>query len=109
VGQGQCKRNAGVLWALILLSISFVALLRGLRTLTGVKMLDGAIGVALGLFICANPAANAVNMLFFDRYALAQLRSDWSTIRWLTLNLLALLAGWMAIYVGITRLVDRAV
>jgi hypothetical protein len=105
VGQGQYKRNAGVLWALILVSIVHALLLRYVHTLTGITMLDGAIGVALGLYICAHPAANAVNTLFFERHLLRQIASDRATIRWLALNLMALLAGWMSIYIGLTRLV----
>lgn len=107
VGQGEHTRNAKVLWALIVLSLVYGALLRILGALTGIPMLDGGIGVALGLYICAHPAANAVNMLFFERHILRQIPSDWSTIRWLTLNLLVLLAGWSVIYAGLTRLVDR--
>ena len=108
VGQGQYKRNATVLWVLIVVSIAYGALLRQLRTLTGITMLDGGFGVGLGLYICAHPAAKAVNMLFFERHRLRQISSDWATIRWLALNLLTLLAGWVAIYIGITRLVVRA-
>jgi hypothetical protein len=83
-------------------------LLRYLHTLTGIAMLDGSIGVAIGLYICAHPAANAVNMLFFERDTLRQM-SEWSVVRWLALNLLVLLAGWMVVFVGLRRLLGRAV
>ena len=108
MGQGQHKRNTRVLWGLILLAIAYSSLLRYLHTLTGIAMLDGSIGVTLGLYICAHPAANAVNMLFFERDTLRQI-SEWSVVRWLTLNLLVLLAGWMVIFVGLLRLFDREV
>ena len=106
--QGGYRRNAKTLWGLILLAIAFSGLLRYLGALTGIALLDGGIGVALGLYICAHPAANAVNMLFFERDALRRISSEWSLVRWLALNLLTLLAGWMVIYVGIVRLVARA-
>ena len=64
-GQGQFKRNPRTLWVLVLAGIVYGSLLRYLRTLTGITMLDGGIGVALGLYICAHPAANAINLLFF--------------------------------------------
>jgi hypothetical protein len=108
MGQRQHKRNTRVLWGLILLAIAFGSSLRYLHTLTGIAMLDGSIGVALGLYICAHPAANAVNMLFFERDTLRQI-SEWSVVRWLALNLLVLLAGWMVIFVGLRQLVDRAI
>ena len=106
-GQRRHKRNTRVLWGLILLATTYWSLLRYLPTLIGIAMLDGGIGVALGLYICAHPAANGVNMLFFERDTLRRL-SEWSVVRWLALNLLVLLAGWMVIFVGIRRLVDRA-
>ena len=72
-------------------------------------MLDGSIGVALGLYICAHPAANAVDMLFFECDTLRQISSEWSVVRWRALKLLVLLAGWMVIFVGLRRFADRAI
>lgn len=109
MGQSRYKRNTTVLWGLILLAIAYGSLLRYLHTLTGTAMLDGSIGVALGLYICAHPAANGVKMLFFERDALRRISSEWSIVRWLALNLLVLLTGWMVIFVGLRRLVDGAV
>lgn len=34
--------------------------------------------------------------------------SEWSVVRWLALNLLVLLTGWMVIFLGLRRLVDEA-
>ena len=107
-GQRRYKRNTTVLWVMVLLALAYVGALRYLHTLTAVAMLDGGIGLALGLYICAHPAANAVNMLFFERDALRHI-TEWSLIRWLALNLLVLLAGWMVIFVALRRLVERAV
>ncbi len=105
MGQRRHKRNTRVLWGLILLAIVYIALLRYLHTLTGIAMLDGSIGVLLGLYICAHPAANAVNILFFERDTLRQI-SERSIVQWLVLNFMVLLAGWMVIFFGIIRLVD---
>ena len=102
--QRQHKRNTKALWGLILLAIAYGTLLRLLHTLTGSSLLDGIIGLVLGLYICAHPAANAVDMLFFERDMLRN-AADWSVVRWLGLNLLALLAGWMVVFLGITRLI----
>ena len=110
VGQGipgQSPRNAGVLLVLILVAGLYIALLRFLPNLTGRPVWDGVIGVALGLFICAHPAANAINALFFEREDLRQLSSDGPLMRWLALNLLVLLTGWMVVFAGIRRLVER--
>ncbi len=66
--------------------------------------LIGIIGVLLGLYICSQPAANAVDLLFFERGAVRRLAKDWSGMGWLMLNLLVLLAGWLVIVIGTTRL-----
>jgi hypothetical protein len=94
---------------LVVVAAIYFILLRVLPSLTGRPMLDGAIGVALGLYICAHPAANAVNMLFFERDVLRTIRSDGPMIRWLALNLFVLLVGWMVIFAGIRRLVEKPV
>jgi hypothetical protein len=106
-GWGRQRRNSVALWRLILLAIAYGLLLNTLQTLTGSATTVGTIGVALGLYICAHPAANAVNVLFFERDVLSCL-SEWSVVRWLALNLLVLLAGWMVIFLGLRRLVDEA-
>jgi hypothetical protein len=93
---------------MVLLAIAYTGWLRYLHTLTGTPMLDGSIGVTLGLCICSHPAANAVDLLFFERYNLRQISSEWSGVGWLALNVLVLLAGWVVIFIGLIRLVGRA-
>jgi hypothetical protein len=102
------RRNTGTLWGLLALAIAYSGLLRFLHALTGVAMLDGSIGVALGLYMCAHPAANAVNMLFFERDILQHL-SQRAVVGWLALNLLVLLAGWMVIFIGLRQLLNGRV
>lgn len=75
------------------------------RTLTGVPLLDGGIGVILGLYICSQPAANAVDMLF-ERGLLRRIGSEWLRAGWLALNLLVLALGWTVIVTGAMRFVD---
>ena len=105
---GQSPRHVGALWALICVAILYVSLLQFLPTLTGRTVWDGGIGVALGLFICAHPAPNAINLLVFERAAVQRVSSDVPLMRWLALNLLVLLVGWMVVFAGIRRLVEQA-
>jgi hypothetical protein len=106
--QHRRGRNTKALWGLMLIAVIYSSLLHYLHTLTGVKMLDGIISVLLGLYICSHPAANAVDLLFFERGALQQISSEWSGIGWLALNMLALLVGWIVIVIGATRLAGGA-
>jgi hypothetical protein len=95
------------LWALVLLGIAYSSLLYYQRTLTGTDKMDGVIGVLLGLYICSHPAANVVDMLFYGRGARRQFSSRRSAVFWLALNMLVLLTGWLAIFLGTTRLISK--
>jgi hypothetical protein len=101
------QRKVGVLCGLILVAMAYGGLRLWLPALTGNPLMDGAIGIVLGLYICSHPAANAVDLLFFRRYSLQQLASGRSGLGWLALNLLSLLMGWLMIATGAARLAAR--
>jgi hypothetical protein len=92
---------------LIFIAFIYMGLLSWMKTLTGYPLLDGVVGVLAGLYICSQPAANAVDLLFFQRFSIQQLTSGWPGLRWLTLNLLAFLMGWLMITTGAMRLAAR--
>jgi hypothetical protein len=104
--QHRRGHNTKTLWALFLLGIAYSSLLYYQRTLTDMNNVDGIIGVLLGLYICSHPAANVVDMLFFRRGGRRQFSSKRSTVLWLGLNMLVLLIGWLAIFIGTTRIVS---
>jgi hypothetical protein len=105
--QKEHQRKVAVLCGLILIAVVYGDLRLWLRALTGNPLMDGVIGIVLGLYICSHPAANAVDLLFFQRSSLQQLTSGWSGLGWLALNLLALLMGWLMIATGAARLAAR--
>lgn len=94
---------------MILLAVAYSGSIVFLFTSAGYDRLVGILGVLLGLYICSHPAANAVDVLFFERGAVRQLSKNWSGIGWLALNFLVLLAGWIVIVIGTTRLTARIV
>jgi hypothetical protein len=93
----------GVLWAMILLAVLYGGLMSSLCTLTGIGMMDGLLGVLLGLYICSRPAANVVTLLFFRRASPREFPEGWEAAAWVALNLLVLLAGLVVIWIGIMR------
>ena len=97
------QQRVTTLWGLIALGAIYGGLLIWLHTLTGWRVIDGSIGVVLGLYICSHPAANAIDVLFFERGAVRRLWSGWSGRGWLVLNLLALTIGLLVIAMGATR------
>ena len=104
--QQPYERNTKLLWALVALTLAYSYLLYALPTLTGIPLLDGSIGVILGLYTCSRPAAHAVDMIFAERTTLWGVTSKGEGLGWLALNLLVLLLGLMTIMIGVMRLVD---
>jgi hypothetical protein len=102
----EYKRAPVLMWGLILLAIGYSIVLGFPRPLTGMPLLEGFVGVALGLYICSHPAATVIKMLFYERYTLREISSEWTTLWWLLLNLLVLLAGWIVIFYGLVRIAE---
>ncbi len=96
--------NTKSLLGLILLAAVYSGWLELLHGISGLRWLDGSLGVLLGLYICSRPAGNAVDLLFFQRAALRNISSEWPGIAWLGLNLLVLGIGTLVIIIGATRL-----
>jgi hypothetical protein len=94
------------LWIQIILALACAIPLGLLGTVTRSPALDGFIGRMLGLFNCSHPARNAIDVLFADRFALRRIYSTWNGRRWLALNGLVLLAGWLAIFLGMVSLIE---
>jgi len=92
---------------LIVLGIAYSGFLYLQRTLTGVRDLDGIIGVVLGLYISSHPAAHLVEMLFYRRAIRYQFSSRRSVVLWISLNVLVLFISGIVIFVGTTRLIGR--
>jgi Tfp pilus assembly ATPase PilU len=68
-------------------------------------VLDGIIGVVLGLYISSHPAASLVDILFYRRAIRYQIPSKRSLVLWLSLNVLVLFISGIVIFVGTTRLI----
>jgi hypothetical protein len=108
MNQHQGGRNTRTLWVLILLAVIYGGLLYFRHRVTDNALLDGFLGVTLGLYICSRPAANAVDLLFAERFRLRQLTSGWAGIGWLALNLVVFFTGFAVIMLGTRRLVAGA-
>ena len=95
-------RSSSVLWAFLLLALGYSAVLFVYGPLTGETLIDGVIGIVLGLYVCSHPAANVLDLLFVDGGIVRQ-GSDERGIAWYILNLLVLMAGWFVVWTGLTR------
>jgi len=98
-------RNTKTLYVLALIGGLCGAAGLARSNFTDKPTLEGAVSIVLGLYICSHPAANAVDLLLFERDALREAVSEPSGLAWLGLNLLVVLVGWVVIFVGAMRLV----
>jgi hypothetical protein len=93
--------RTGRLWALLVPLAAYLAWMSSAATVTGVARVDGALGVLLGLYAGAHPAANGIDLIFSSRRG-----GRWRTAGplhsavWLLLNFLVLIAGLFAVIVG---------
>ena len=99
------RLNHSSLWLHILAALGYSAIALGLGTQMPSPVVDGTIGVLLGLYVCSCPARNTIDALFADRFALGRIWSGWDGRSWLALNGLALVSGCVAIMAGMVRLV----
>lgn len=104
---GERKRNTWKLAVVFLAAVFYALLMIRARGLSASAILDGSIGLVLGLYVCAQPAANAVTMLLFEKHPLQSFPSRRSFLGWLAWNVLALAAGWWDIFLGAARFMDR--
>lgn len=101
-------RRVWLLGGLCLAAGVYVGGLWMVGTWTGRPLLDGALGVVAGLYMCSHPAGHAIDLLFFQRQARPAFTSRAAGLGWLALNLLTLLLGWLVIAAGATRLAARS-
>ncbi len=107
MAQRRIRRNTTTLFLLLFISAAFSLYLHLDLPLTGILKLDGIIGVLLGLFTASHPAANALDLLFYARDRLRQGLSTRAYILGWGLNIVVLMAGWVAIVAGLLRFTAR--
>jgi hypothetical protein len=91
------------MWALLVPAFAYLVWMTYWPMLTGMRLLDGGVGVCLGLYICSRPAANAIDLFFVPRGTFRRMTSNRSAITWLLLNALIMFVGWLVIVVGASR------
>ncbi len=106
-GGNMSRRRMIMMLSVSALGLAYSGLLFWLQTLTGTNKGDGIIGVMLGLFISAHPAAGFLDMFFFEKEARYRFSLKWSALWWLLLDLLVLLIGWYVISLGLIRLLGK--
>ena len=99
----QHSRSLTRLWVVGSLGILYGAVFALRPALLGSPVLAGSVGVLLGLYICSHPAANGIDMLFYERVGRYVERPPQAETIWLLLNIAVLLVGLVVIIIGATR------
>lgn len=86
----------------MLLALAYCALPYTVGSLTGENRFDGIIGIVIGLYVCSHPASNVLDLLFMEGGVVRSSPGDGGLI-WYLLNLLVLIAGWLAVYIGVLQ------
>ena len=103
VSPDRYNENTTVLLTLLLPATAYLAWQSFAGALTQNDLLDGSVGVILGLYICSHPAANGIDLLFYERGRFRRLVSEKSGAGWLLLNALIMFVGWIVIVFGVAR------
>ena len=99
--------NTGRLLMLLVPAAAYLVWAAYFRPFDDVSLVDGSIGVLLGLFICSHPAANGIELMFLRRGSLRRVTAQWNGVGWLVLNLFVLVVGWAVLVVGTTQFTTR--
>jgi hypothetical protein len=89
------------MWMLLAPAVGYLAWVSYLPT--GVTLFDGSVGVVLGLYICSQPAANGIDLLYLQRGGLRRIVGGWGGLGWLMLNAFIMFMGWIVIVFGAAR------
>lgn len=87
------------LWS-VAAAVIYGAVLTIWQRITGDGMLDGAIGVVIGLYTCSHPASYFLGLLFAERGATRAVPGDPSGWGWAILNLGVMIIGWLVVVAG---------
>jgi hypothetical protein len=106
MGMEWIKQKIRFLIFLLLLSSIYSGLLYSHIPLTTIIRIDGTVGVILGIYVCAHPAANLADVILYGRY-LAVLDLPKSTlIFWWIVNALVMFSGLLVFVLGLLRYSD---
>jgi hypothetical protein len=97
------RENAGVLAAWTIAAGAYCIVLYGKHSLTGHPLIDGLIGMVLGLYICSYPAGNMIDIIFYRQNLSRARSSGWIGVAWVSLNVVALGVAWMMVTIGVLR------
>jgi hypothetical protein len=103
MGIDWLKQKTRFLTWLLLLASAYSGLLYIQISPTGVYRLDGTIGVVMGIYICAHPAANVLDFILYGRHLLLEKIAIRPMVLWWLLNSVVMFLGLLVFVLGLLR------
>jgi hypothetical protein len=97
------------MWALLAPSAAYLVWIVAFPDYSFGLLVDGSVGVLLGLYVCSQPAANGIDLMFVQRGAFRRAVRNSGGVEWLMLNALVMLVGWFVIVLGAARFMAPSV
>ena len=92
-------------WLLFLCTL-YTSLLYIHFSLTGAYRLDGIIGIAAGIYVCAHPASNILDFILYGKYLIGDKLPIRPIIAWWLLNSVVMVMGLLVFVMGLLRFSD---
>jgi hypothetical protein len=96
------------MWMLLAPATLYLAWILFFPDVTVSLLFDGSVGVLLGLYICSQPAANGIDLIFQQRGTFRRVMKHSSGVEWLMLNALVMIVGWFVMVLGAARFMTPA-
>jgi len=100
--------RTGRLWVLLVPLTAYLVWMSWEASVTGVARVDGTLGVLLGLYAGAHPAANGIDLIFSTRRGRWRNAGPVNSVVWLLLNAAVLTASLFAVIIGAAQFSARA-
>lgn len=100
--------RTGSLATLFVIAVAYLAWQASLTAITENDRLYGFAGILLGLFICARPATNAIDVLIYERHSWRHVMKGTRGFAWLCLNALVMLAGCLTVIMAVMRATSQS-
>ena len=106
MGIDWIKQKSRFLTWLLALAVAYSTLLQVHFSLTGANRLDGTIGVIMGIYVCAHPAANVLDFFLYGKHLLLEKITIRPMLVWWMLNSLVMFLGLLVFVLGLLRFSD---
>ena len=106
MGMEWIRQKTRFLYFLLVISGIYSGLLYFHVPLTTIIRIDGTVGVILGIYACAHPAANVVDVLLYGRYLSVLNLPAPTLVYWWIVNAVVMFSGLLVFVLGLLRYSD---